>query len=92
MKASTGRTFGGYHSVALPKNETTPIKDPSAFMFSLSHCQIFELKDKDGLQSIQTNPELGPVFGGVNPDLWMVDKFSTTECNTTSFGNYFQLP
>ena len=78
MKASSGRTFGGYHSVALPKNETTPIKDSTAFMFSLSDCQKFQLKDKDGPQSIQTNPELGPVFGGVNPDLWMVGEFSTT--------------
>ena len=46
IKATTGRIFGGYHCVALSKPENgKKIEDEKAFIFSLSDCKKFYLKN-----------------------------------------------
>ena len=64
--------FGGYTEAEWDSKERHPKYDKNAFIFSVTYNKKFVSKDYDN--SIECNPDYGPVFG-FEGDLYISDKF-----------------
>ena len=67
-----GIIFGGYTEAEWDSKERHPKYDKNAFIFSVTYNKKFVSKDYEN--SIECNPDFGPVFG-FEGDLYIRDKF-----------------
>ena len=72
FKGRDGIIFGGYTEAEWDSKERHPKYDKNAFIFSVTYNKKFVSKDYDN--SIECNPDYGPVFG-FEGDLYISDKF-----------------
>lgn len=90
IKAESGRVFGGYHSEPLPKNCVEgEIKDPTAFIYSVSDSQKFELQNGKASEAFKYDSYYGPTFGKIWSDIYVSQNFKGCHAN---FGHSYQLP
>ena len=73
-----GIIFGGYTEAEWDSESGHPKYDKNAFIFSVTYNKKFVTKNYDN--SIESNPELGPVFG-FGGDLTIWDKFLSSKLN-----------
>jgi len=91
IKATTGRVFGGYHSVALTKGgDDEYLEDPTAFIFSVNESKKFALKNDQASNAVYNSYDYGPTFGGGH-DINVATDFNSDN-HSTEFGNSYQLP
>ena len=71
-----GIIFGGYTEAEWDSKEQHPKYDKNAFIFSVTYNKKFVSKNYEN--SIECNPDFGPVFG-FGGDLYISDKFLSKE-------------
>ena len=90
MKSNHGNRFGGYRETKFSKTKNGYIKDPKAFLFSLTHGVVGRPKDKDR-NTLYDYSSYGPTWGDGH-DLYICSKSKTTNSSYSNFPYAFNAP